>query len=532
MKKSLYFGGDILTMEGQRPEYVEALLSCDGRIQKLGPKDTLMELAGEDTEYVDLKGKTLLPSFIDPHSHITAFASTLGFAGLGEAGDFKELADAFENYIAENRIPDGELVIGFGYDHNNFSENRHPDRHVLDRIEGNHPVVAVHASGHMGVLNTQALRMFGITADSEDPEGGRIGREPGSREPNGYLEEKAFIGMTGQMAPLTLEQIGRGLEKAQEIYLKNGITTVQDGLTGTREFEQLEYAAEQGLFTLDVNAYVDLKNAKELMEKGREYTGDYRGGLRLAGYKIILDGSPQGRTAWLSKPYEGAEDGYRGYASYPDEQVRSFVEQSEREGRQLLAHCNGDAASEQLIQAYDHPSKLRPVMIHAQTVRDDQLARMKEIGMIPSFFLAHTYFWGDIHRKNLGVERAERISPVKSAIGLGMPYTFHQDTPVIMPDMIKTVWCAVNRRTKSGKILGEGQRITPYEALKGVTEYAAYQYFEEGQKGTLAPGKRADLVILSENPLKCDPMRIDQIQVLQTVKDGEVLFSNFKKFYR
>lgn len=177
-----------------------------------------------------------------------------------------------------------------------------------------------------------------------------------------------------------------------------------------------------------------------------------------------------------------------------------------------------------MIRACRKPSKLRPVMIHAQTVRRDQLVRMKELGIIPSFFIAHVYHWGEIHRKNLGEERSERISPAREAADLQMPYTFHQDTPVIEPDMLETVWCAVNRKTRSGRTLGAEYAVTPYEALQAVTCYAAFQYFEEDDKGTLSPGKLADMIILSENPLKAEPDEIRRIRVLATLKEGELLY--------
>ena len=166
-------------------------------------------------------------------------------------------------------------------------------------------------------------------------------------------------------------------------------------------------------------------------------------------------------------------------------------------------------------------------MIHAQTVRKDQLQRMARMGMLASFFIAHTYYWGDIHRENLGWERAQRISPVRTAIGQRVIYTFHQDAPVLPPDMLMTIWCAVMRLTQKGLVIGERERISPWEALQGITCNAAYQYFEENQKGSIAPGKLADLVILDQNPLRVPPEKIKEIQVLYTIKEGEILYRKY-----
>lgn len=524
MSEAIYFNGDILTMEGDVPRYVEALFIRDGRILATGTKSEMTKLVGKDTKLMNLQGRTLMPAFLDPHSHITACAEILNQARLGSASSFDELAGSLKKFLEKNPPAPGEFLMGFGYDHNNLEEGMHPTREVLDRVSADIPVIAVHASGHMAVLNTLALSMLGIGAQTPEVPGGRIGREADGKTPDGYLEEKAFMTFSSKIPRPSAESAIDALEKAQDMYVSYGITTIQDGLTEEASFALLKEAAAAGRLKTDIVCYADLLKAPGLVQKEQEYDRRYHRHLKIGGYKIILDGSPQGRTAWLSKPYEDAKDGYSGYPVYTQEQVDTYVERSKEEGRQLLVHCNGDAAAEQMIRACRKPSKLRPVMIHAQTVRREQLVRMKELGIIPSFFIAHVYHWGEIHRKNLGEERSERISPAREAADLQMPYTFHQDTPVIEPDMLETVWCAVNRKTRSGRTLGEEYAVTPYEALQAVTCYAAFQYFEEDDKGTLSPGKLADMIILSENPLKAEPDEIRRIRVLATLKEGELLY--------
>lgn len=231
----------------------------------------------------------------------------------------------------------------------------------------------------------------------------------------------------------------------------------------------------------------------------------------------------------MTEPYEGAEDGYSGYPVYTDEQVKGFMREAAQDRMQILVHCNGDAAAQQMIDAYRETRRkdvdIRPVMIHAQLVREDQLEEMKQIGILPSFFIAHIYYWGEVHRKNFGEKRASSISPAKAAAGLEIAYTFHQDTPVVQPNMMETLWCAVNRISKEGNVLGAGQRLTPFEALKGITVNAAYQYFEEAEKGTLECGKKADFTVLDRNPLKVSAEQLRDISVSAVIKDGKLMYS-------
>src|SRR5699024_473951 len=247
----------------------------------------------------------------------------------------------------------------------------------------------------------------------------------------------------------------------------------------------------------------------------------------------FLDGSPQGKTAWMTEPYEG-EETYRGYPWYQDEQVQEYVAKAINDNVQLLTHCNGDSASDQLLRNYEaaldesnNPNKhaLRPVMIHCQTARNDQLDKMAELAMIPSIFNAHTYYWGDVHLKNLGDKRGRRISPARSAFDRNLVVNFHQDAPVVAPNMIQTIWSAVNRITRKGVEIGPEERVSAYEALKAVTINAAYAYFEEASKGSLEAGKLADFVILDKNPLKVEKNKIKDIQVLETIKEDTSVWS-------
>lgn len=532
--QKLYYGGDIITMreEGDAPE---ALLAADGKIVYVGELAETRRRCLPVAEEIDLKGRTLMPSFIDPHSHISMLAQYTDFANLGKCTSFEDLVRTLSACKEEKHMGEGDVLVGYGYDHNFLDEQEHPTKAVLDRVSDAIPICILHTSGHMCVANSALLRECGITADTADPEGGRFGREKGGA-PNGYIEEvPAMVKVLIPVFSRVKADFARQLKKAQQIYLKYGITTVQDGSTNASGFQKLAECAEDQVFQLDVVSYVLADELEKTAGDYPEYYEKYHNRLKIGGAKIILDGSPQGRSAWLSRPYEG-EETYCGYPAHTQEETDRWVETAVDKGYQILAHCNGDAASGQYLAAFEkaaakspeNPDKirtLRPVMIHCQTVRDDQLDEMKELGMIPSIFVAHTWYWGDVHLKNLGPVRGAHISPARAAMERGLVYNFHQDTPVVEPDMLHTVWCAVNRLTRSGQPIGQDQCISVYEALKGVTIHGAYAYHEDTRKGTLEAGKLADMVILDRNPLKTDKMQIRDIQVLETIKEGETLYT-------
>lgn len=528
MKQSLYYGGTIITMEDTL--YAEAVIVEDGRIKYAGSEKEAFEQIRPDCECINLEGRTLLPGFIDGHSHITALANTLGLVPLNDAKSFKEIAERIKAFKEKRHIKPGQWIMGFGYDHNFLEEKRHPDKSVLDSAADGNPVMISHASGHMGVINSLGLSELGITENTPDPQGGKIGRLSGSMQPDGYLEENAFTGVSAKIPAPEPEAMMEQMALAQDVYLKNGITTIQDGLTKSKEWAMLKMMSDKGLMKADIVAYADIRDNAALVENNPEYVDKYKNRLKIGGYKLFLDGSPQGRTAWLEAPYENAEDGYRGYPIYDDASVEAYMEKAVSEGRQILVHCNGDAAAAQMIRAYEKALKrggpVRPVMIHAQLVTKAQLEKMAALGMMASFFVAHTYYWGDIHYKNLGENRAMRISPVKTSIEEGVLYTFHQDSPVLPPDMIDTLWCAVSRISRGGRIMGGKERISVLEALKAITINGAYQYFEEDKKGSIKAGKQADFVILNKNPLDLEPEALKDIRIEETIKDGISVMKN------
>lgn len=526
----LYYNGTILTMEDSCPE-VEAVFVEHGKIAKRGTKEAVFSCKKQDTVLIDLQGKTMMPGFIDGHSHFAGFAASLSQCDLSEAEDFDDIINFMKAFIRENQIPEGDWVTGTNYDHNFLKEKRHPDKRILDQISDRHPIVIIHASSHMGVANTKALEMQKLETDTEDPAGGHYGRMGENGELSGYMEENAFVSFRNQMPMPDIHELMQLFRKAQDVYAGYGITTMQEGMVTEALFPILQYAERNQVLYLDLAGYVDLENSAGLLRNNPQYGNQYRNHFKIGGYKIFLDGSPQGRTAWMKEPYENAEDGYCGYPIKTDDQLYRLIVTALEDGQQLLAHCNGDAAAEQYVTQFervmeDHPGyeTNRPVMIHAQLVQKEQLKRMKKLSMMPSFFVAHTYYWGDIHIQNFGMKRASYISPAGTAIRLNLPFTFHQDSPVLLPDVFRTVWSAARRITKEGVELAEEERVSVYDALKANTVYAAWQYGEEKEKGTIEEGKRADLILLDKNPLECPIDDVKHIQVLETIKDGRIVY--------
>ena len=511
----IYINGDFITLEN---DDIEAILIENDKIIKTGSKDEVMKLADTNTEIIDLNGNTLMPAFIDAHSHIFALAKSLMQISIDGLTSIEEIKNCLAEYKKENRT--NEWIIVNGYDNNILKNRQHITKNELDEIFPDTPVIIENKSRHNGVVNSKALEMLGITKTSANPEGGRIFYD------TGLLEENAFIDSLKKIPLPKMEEIINAFKEAQEIYASHGITMAQEGVITNDLAKIFKLLANNNEIFLDIVAYMDYKNMDEIKKEYSEYINKYKNKFKIGGIKIFLDGSPQAKTAWLREAYAN-EPEYYGYRIMKDEDVEEILEKAKESKLQILAHCNGDKAAEQYINAVKKVSNLkRPVMIHAQLLGLDQLEDVKKYNIIPSFFISHIYYFGDIHIKNLGIKRAEHISPAGSSLKQDILFTFHQDTPVIEPNMFETIWCAVNRTTKEGKVLGEDEKISVLEAIKAVTINSAYQYGEEDVKGSLKAGKKADLIIVDRNPLNVDKNELRNIKILETIKDGKTIYKS------
>lgn len=534
----IFLGENIITMDDSQ---VTAVAVIGDRIIATGTESEILELRGQSTRVVELGDQTLLPGFVDAHGHfsgVSRYADLLDLSSppVGGVNNIDDIVRLIRLRIEQQQIPFGELVFGFGYDDSLLFEQRHPNRDDLDRASTNHPIVIRHVSGHLLAANSMALDQAGISATSVNPAGGIIRRRSGSTEPDGVMEETAmgaFPGSSGNMSAEKLSQLRRA---AIDIYAAYGITTIQDANVSLEYVDLLREEAAAEPFKVDIVAYVMANPMSDEVLETVTHDQNYSGGFRVGGVKFTLDGSPQGRTAWLSQPYDqgppGQDADYVAYPSYDPEAYKARMPGLIARGVPVLAHANGDAAIQLMIDGVaealagrtdvDH----RSVAIHAQLVRPDQLDRMKELGIVPSYYSVHPFFWGDWHRLSFGKERASFISPVRATIDRGIPFTVHNDSPVVPPDMMRLLSITVNRITRSGYVLGPDQRATVMEGLYAITQGAAYQYFEEDEKGSITPGKRADLVILAKNPTRVDPVEIGDIEIIETFSRGKSVYQH------
>jgi predicted amidohydrolase YtcJ/uncharacterized membrane protein YdjX (TVP38/TMEM64 family) len=532
----VFINAKVLTVN-QNNDIAEAVSIRYGMIEAVGSNESIQALIDKDTLVSDLAGNTLIPGFIDAHSHfpssgLMAVSVNLRSPPIGEIGSIEDIRQALLEKI---EIADtDDWIIGFGYDDSLLVEQRHPTRLELDQLSSEIPVYLWHSSGHMGVVNSAGLAKLGFDENSEAPSAGVIGRDVQSGQLNGLLQEAAAPPLGKLAEDLSLLAYYRILQTASDDYSQWGITTANSGAVNTPLLKALSWAARLRLlpFRLVVSPRHDVLGEQILA--GQFYPADFNNDwFEVGAVKLFADGSPQGYTAYLTEPYfkppQGQPD-YRGFPAIEQSALIETIAKYRNAGIQLAIHGNGDAAIDNVIEAIRLSSQVnqddaRTILVHAQMSRKDQLDDMRELGITPSFFNSHTYYWGDVHSKNaMGPERAARISPASSAESIGLRYSFHSDAPVTPINPLQLIWSGVNRQTIEGYVLGANERVSIMSALRAVTIDAAWQIFQESNRGSLEVGKHADLVIL-EGDLLSDKQRIRQRRILETIVAGETSFS-------
>ena len=536
---TIYLGGPILTINDMQPR-AEAVAVKDGTILAVGSMDDVSSHRGDGTEIFELGGRTMLPGFVDSHGHVVmggiqALSANMLAPPDGQITDIASLQQGLRDWMADNQdtVDAVNLIIGFGYDNAQLAELRHPTREDLDAVSADIPILIIHQSGHLGVANSKALEVTGITAQSENPPGGVIRRDDDGN-PNGVLEEYAFFGalvpLLSQLGPEGFEAFAKA---GAELWARFGYTTAQEGRSSAGNVAALKAVDAAGELPIDVVAFPDVIAARDFIKESHSF--EYDGHVRVGGCKLTIDGSPQGFTALRDRPYYDPvgdyPPGYKGYAAVTEEQINDAVDWCFENDFQILTHSNGEGASDMLIAAigaaeekYGPPTN-RPVLIHGQFLREDQVDSIQKLGVFPSLFPMHTYYWGDWHRDHtVGPVNAENISPTGWVRQRGMMFGSHHDAPVAFPDSMRILSATVTRRTRSGDILGPAQRVSVMEALKALTIWPAWQHFEEDRKGSIEPGKIADFVILSDDPTAVEPETLAELEIQVTIKDGEVVY--------
>jgi predicted amidohydrolase YtcJ len=552
---TLYTGGDIITMRGSTPEYVESLVVRDGNILFAGSLEDAKKRIAPGFATIDLGGKTLLPGFIDTHGHFVYFGKNLVDANLFGCTDIANLIARMKKQV--ERTPADGWIVGFGYQARGLKEGRAPTSEELDQVSAHRPVMVVDSSGHLGAANAAAFKAAGITAETPDPTGGMFTRKADGTLA-GPMEETALNAVRSKRPPFTGELAARTITGAAEVWASHGQTTAMEaGLgLGNDDIGIVLNAIDKQLLPIDL--YLAAKDsalddtlaasyavasqynpkAGGIVEKLRAARPDldrrYVNRVRLGGVKFWLDGSLD--TAWFTQPYTqnppGKTGAFSGYRQIPDEALDAIFEKYWPTQLQIHMHMNGDAAADQALAAiakaikkhgmHDH----RPVFVHATWLRPDQIEKMKACGAIPSFLTAGIIPGGDAVVKLWGPERSAGAMASRTFLRAGLPFTYSHDAPVSpVPSILALVDAGVNRLSGSGKVVGSDERVGPYDALRAVTVTAAYQLKEEKTKGTLEPGKLADLVILDKNPLKVEPTTIKDIAVVETIKEGRTVYT-------
>lgn len=534
---TLYFNGTILTMDGD-DAIVEAVGTVGEKIVAVGSLDAVRQALPAHAVPFDLEGGTLIPAFIDPHGHFP----DSGFIDLFRVdlsppprGQCRSLSDVFQLLRGKaGETPVGEWIMGAAFDHTSIAEGRMPTRDELDAVSPDHPVWVIHASGHCGSANSVALERQGIDEQTEAPLGGRFLRDRAGRL-DGQIEGMAAMGpMADTDFLIDDEKFRQGFDACRAEYHRHGVTFAQNAWAPLPLLNLFRTMAGKGDPGIDLLLLPAAETEPDYTNSGAASAWSAEPHIRLGPRKLFTDGSYQMRTAYLTEPFLTGAPGREPDCGMPytsREDLFADVMRLHDMGFQIHCHCNGDAGSDMFLDAVEAAlsktprSDHRHTIIHGQLLREDQLDRMATLGVTVSFFTAHIYYWGDRHRDTfLGPERAGRLSPAASAAGRGIRFTIHNDASVTPTRPLHLMHCAVNRRTLSGMVLGEDQRISAGQALRAHTIDAAWQVFLETERGSLEAGKLADLVVLSHNPL-AQPDRISDISVVHTVRRGVPVYS-------
>lgn len=537
----LFKNANVLTLDEQNTR-AGSVAAADGKIigiwQEPEPPKGAVQIT-EDTSVIDLHGDTLIPGFIDTHNHILMYAMRKGMADCSTPPN-ETIEDILE-VIRERAktTPDEEWVQGFGYDDTLLEDKRHPTKEDLDKVAPNHPVMIQHISGHLAVANSYALKLAGLDKNTTDPQGGHYGRNVNG-ELNGVLYEQAAMApISGLIPQKTEEELIEALGETANEYLAQGITTNSDA--AVFQPEQLDVfleAAKRGLNPMRTQLMI----MHFLLGKGGPYAGytheeldqeisERSGGLfRLDSAKMFQDGSIQGLTGALREPYYQNPD-VTGDLIHKQEDFQEEVLDLHSRGFRVTTHGNGDRAIGSILDAYEYALENVPNddhrhrIEHVQTGTPEDIEKMERLGVAGSFFINHVYYWGDRHEQIfLGPDRARRISPLKDAVDHNLLFTVHSDCPITPISPLFSVWAAVNRITREGKILGPEQRIDVVTALKSMTLYGAELIFQGDRLGSIEVGKLADFAVLEEDPTTIDPEKIKDITIKSTFIDGKAVY--------
>ncbi|HXF05299.1 MAG TPA: amidohydrolase [Blastocatellia bacterium] len=521
--------GKVWTVDRARPQ-AQAVAVWHGRILAVGSNDEIRQFIGDRTQVVDLQGKLVLPGFIDNHTHFLSGGFWLGEVKLKDAKNEEEFG---RRLAAKSReLPPGAWITGGTWDHDNWPGGRLPTAELIDRYVPDRPVFVTRYDGHMSVANSLALKLAGITAETPDPPGGVIVRKPGTREPAGVLKDAAQDLVQRVIPPPSEADMRRAIEAALAEARRVGVTSLTDmDLTPTtlRIYQDL---LSEGKLTARIDGRWPLRRWKELADLGLRRHFSNNDWITIGGLKGMLDGSLGSSTALFFEPYT-QDPGTRGIYVTPYDEMKRLVIEADRAGLHLAVHAIGDRANSEMLDIFaeairqNGPRDRRFRIEHAQHIHPKDFRRFAELGVIASVQPYHAIDDGRWAEKRIGRKRCETTYAFRTFLDHGVKLTFGSDWTVAPLDPILGIDAAVTRRTLDGAN-PQGwfpeQKITVQEAIEAYTLSNAYATFDENRKGSLTPGKLADMVVLSQDILTIPATEIVKTEVIMTIVNGKIVY--------
>ena len=531
----IFFGGHIITMHEEDP-LNEAVAIHNGKISSIGKKDEIMKLRTWKTKVVDLRGRTLMPGFIEAHCHpiATAILSQVVDISGFNYNSRSEILNTIR--VAVKKASPGEWILAFGWDPVLVPDLHKPTLSELDSISNDTPIFILTQMMHHAFVNSAVYKAAGITIDTPNPTGGGVFQKDNQGNLNGIIYEFSALQYILDKMPKTPQGTAELLLNLQYTkYAKAGYTSISVlgpvNIAGN-PLQFMEHLSNNGS---PVRSYVyPIKNQLDGSTYSNDYGNDF---FKIKGVKLYMDGSPYTGGAAFSEPYLntdltlnriGLKKNHRGSINFTEDSLLTTLTYYHTNNYQIAIHAQGEVAIQGILDAftkilYKYPrSNHRHRIEHNALITKEQIAQAKKLGLTLSFFIDHIYYYGDQLEYIVGSKRAERFMPIQSAISAGHHSTIHTDNPATPIDPFRAISTAVTRKTKNDKfILGKDERISAYDALKAITINAAWQLFEEQNRGSITIGKSADLVILSHNPLETKNKEIKNINVISTWIDGK-----------
>jgi predicted amidohydrolase YtcJ len=514
----------------------EAVAVKDGKIMATGSTKEMKKLKGDETEVINLKGKTVLPGLYDSHLHMLNSGATLQVINC-RTPPMKSIAD-MAKAVGEKakKAKPGEWIVGRGWDQVKLAEHRNPTRYDFDKVAPNNPVYLTRTCGHLAVVNSKALELANITKKTKDPVGGRIVRDENG-ESTGMLEESPAMGLClSLIPPATIEDKVLQIKAASDAFNAVGITSVIEAGITEDEIVAYQLAMERGLLNVRVNYMLRAIDQNEPEEKSIQriehfpmISGYGNDMLRFQGLKILIDGGIGGKTALLREPYEN--DTRCGLLTVPETKLQHLVDAANKRGILSGIHCCGGKAMDIVIDAFKKTDKIKPIkgrrfyLIHAYQPSEENFKDCKKYGILVASQPDFLYYLGDSYVENVGIKRGAWLKPHRAWIDEGIMVAAGTDSPVTPYPPFPCLWASVARKTELKKtVMGAEQRVTREEAIRMYTVKGAYLSFEENIKGSIEPGKLADMIIIDRDILTCQEDDIKDARVLRTILGGKTVY--------